>query len=94
MNWIADHQWDNLQERLGYSGSSEALEDGLYRQLRAMREKSGRMPKACDSCRWYKPDQPHRSFRPTGVCGNPDGELFGCPVDWQEWCLHYEKEVE
>jgi hypothetical protein len=52
------------------------------------------MPHACDSCRWYKPDHPHRAFRPTGVCWNPDGELFGCPVDWQEWCLHYEKEVE
>jgi hypothetical protein len=95
MNWVAEHQWNNLQERLGFSGSSEGLEDALYLKLKTLRKQSGRMPRTCDSCRFYKPDHPTRAFQPTGKCGNPDGELFDCPVDWQDWCIGYEKqEVE
>jgi hypothetical protein len=55
-------------------------------------QRPGRMPHTCDSCRYYKPDHPTRTFQPTGKCGNPDGELFDCLVDWQDWCIGYKKQ--
>jgi hypothetical protein len=87
---IAQMQFENLAKDLDYHGTSQALEDGLYLELQRLRRASDWMQHACDSCRWYEPDEPERVFRPTGVCCNVDSELFRCPVGWNEWCADYE----
>jgi hypothetical protein len=92
MNWVAEHQWNNLQERLGFSGSSEGLEDALYLKLKTLRKQSGRMPHACDSCRHWKRNQPDRVFSKDGICFCREAEDFCLPCDWSHSCGKWEGE--
>jgi hypothetical protein len=83
MNWIAERQEKNLNEALGYEGSSSDLLDALWMQFKRQQKETGH-PRFCRFCRWWKPKN-KSGFSSNGMC-TKDYQ----PAGWSDTCLKWE----